>query len=870
MNLKNALSRKNIRPFLVRYRWHLTIVAAVIAVYGAFGFWVAPGIVQNQVVKQLSAMLDRPVRLDRVRINPFTLSATAERFAINERDGSMLVGFDSLYINFSLSSLVRFAWTFSEIQIVDPHVLLVIGADGRFNFAQLGAAHPEPATNEKETSSIPRVVIGKLTITNGGVGFEDRRGQRPFTANVDAISFSIRDFSTLPDDQGIHTFSASTDLGERLSWRGEIGVNPLESSGQLELGAIQLPRLTDYLLPAAVKVSQGTVDVKLDYNVKLLPTGLNLQLKPSRLALNDVRAALTATNTNLSPLNLEFSPVTLKISGLAAGNRNPASMEFDMVTNGQGSVSVRGTLGLSPLKGNLQYKIAGMALAPFQTLLEPFARLRLERGALQSEGRVELGAEKTGDLRYTGKADVTDFSALDPEYGQKFAHWRSVAVDDIRFVSGKSLSIGRITVQDPNLRVAIDAKNISNLQRILGEATPQAPKDKKTTPVQPPVHSAPALRSRIGLMTIHNASANFSDESLKPNFAIGLQQLNGVIKGLSSDNDARAAVSLHGNVDRYAPATIEGEINLLAAQAYTDITLRFDNIELTTFTPYSAKYASRQIDKGKLNLALRYKLVARELDGENKIVLDQLTLGDNVESPDSLGLPLGLAVAILKDTRGVIDINMPVRGNLDDPEFGYARLVFQALRNLIMKAATAPFALLAASLGGGEELGYVVFAPGQSDLTPDAKAKLDKLASVLASRPVLTLEIHGATGGDAEQLAIATNRFLGRSASVPPGTPLRTSEKRKLLELYNDTFPKAPITGNDDEAVEQAAKKLAATVPMKAVELQELARNRGLAIGEYLITKAKVAKERVFLGNPESGAKVASDGVHVEMKLGSR
>jgi len=870
MKFKIAINRQTIRDSLVRYRWRWFAAVAVIAVYGAFGFWVAPGIVQAQVVKQLSAVLDRPVRLEEVRVNPFALSVTAENFAIEERDGSTLAGFDSLYVNFSLSSLVRLAWTFKEIRVTHPSIALVIDADGRFNFLQLGAPQAESPKQKEETPSIPRFVIGEFTVTNGGVGFEDRRGQQPFSANVDAISFTLRDFSTLPDDQGQHTFSAGTDLGERLSWRGEIGVNPLQSHGQLELAAIQVPRLTDYLLPATVKVSQGTIDAKLDYDVKLLPSGISLQLKPSLLALRNVGATLTASDTKLSPLNLEFSPVTLKVSGLAAENGQPASIEVDMVPNGQGNVSVRGTLGFSPLKGDLRYQVSGMALAPYQTFLEPYARLRLERGALQSEGRVELGAGKTGELRFTGKAAITDFSSLDPEHGQHFARWRNLAVDDIRFVSGQSLGTGRITAQDPYLRVAIDTNRVSNLQQILGDGKSPAPKREPATPAKPPAQNAPVLRTRIGLITIRNGSANFSDESLTPNFTIGMQELNGTVKGLSSENDARAAVSLRGQVDRYAPATIEGEINPLAVQAYTDITLRFENIELTTFTPYSGKFAGRRIEKGKLNLDLRYRLFSRELRGENKIILDQFTLGERVESRDALDLPLELAVAILRDPHGVIKVDMPVRGNLDDPDFGYGRLVFQALRNLIMKAVTAPFSLLAASLGGGEELGYVVFAPGQSDLTPTEQAKLGKLASALATRPTLNLEIRGATADEADRLAIATHRLLRRSESTPPGAPLRLSEQRRLLELYKEKFKDAPIQGSDEQAVEQARKKLAATVAIKPAELQELARNRGLAIGEYLVTRAKFPKQRVFLANPGTGATAASDGVHVEMKLGMR
>lgn len=868
--------------FLQRHRWHLSIVAGLYGLYGALGFWVAPGIVHDQLVKQMSAVLDRPVKLGTVRINPYTLSVRAENLALEERDGSVIASFDEAYVNFSLSSLFRFAWTFSEIRLTHPHVALVVHPDGAFNLAALGAASP-PKAERNTAATVPRLVVGQLTVVNGRIGFEDQRGKRPFAGAVDSINFSLHDFSTLPDDEGLHSFSAATDLGERLTWRGRIGVNPLQSQGQLELSGVQVPRLADYLLPGSVKVSGGTVDLMMDYRVKLQPAGASIALDRSRLALHDVRASLPSAGISMTPLNLEFSPVALKVDGVSGSPGSRANIELNITPNGSGSIAVRGTFGFNPQTADLQLQLKDVALAPFQPFLEPYARLRLERGALQAAGRFELGAGKAGTVRFTGAGGVTDFASVDDVRGESFARWRALQLDDIRLDAGSSFSIARITVQDPYLRVGIGADRVSNLQRILGNGSGSKPADASAGEAKPAeaksaATGAPAMRTRIGLITVRNGSANFSDQSLQPNFSTGIQQLNGTIKGLSSQADARAAVALRGKVDRYAPVTIEGEINPLAAQAYTDIALRFENIELTTFTPYSGKFAGRRIEKGKLNLDLRYKLVERELDGENKIVLDQFTLGDRVESPDALDLPLQLAIAILKDTRGVIDIDMPVHGNLDDPKFSYGGLVLTALRNLIMKAVTAPFSLLAASLGGGEELGYVAFAPGSGELDPAQQAKLDKLAQALANRPALTLEIHGSIADDSDRQALATAKLMQqvRGKDAAAETPLTSGEKRRLLALYRKTHGDDPKVQGDTEAerearkVEEARTQLVAATPVAPEALQELARNRGLAIGEYLVTRANVAKERVFLGNPGTGATTGSDGVHVEMKLGAR
>jgi hypothetical protein len=384
---------------------------------------------------------------------------------------------------------------------------------------------------------------------------------------------------------------------------------------------------------------------------------------------------------------------------------------------------------------------------------------------------------------------------------------------------------------------------------------------------------------RIGLITVRNGSANFADQTLEPDFATGLQQLAGTIKGLSSQADARAAVALKGKVDRYAPATIEGEVNPLAAQAYSDLSLRFENIELTNFTPYSGKFAGRRIDKGKLTLDLRYKLVDRELKGENKIVFDQLTLGDPVDSPVALDLPLQLAIAILQDSRGVIDVDLPVSGNLDDPQFSYAGIVWKALTNLIMKAITAPFTLLASAFGGGEELGYVAFVPGNADIGSAEMEKLDKLASAFADRPQLQLEVRGAASSELDRKALAHAKLMQkvRGADAALTTPLTGAEQRRVLGYYRAQFgddPQLPAGVPDTERVARATDlalaRLVETTVVPEDAVRVLARNRGVAIVDYLVTRANVAKERVFLADPDTAAAASSNTVRSELKLAVR
>jgi hypothetical protein len=866
--------------WLRRRRVLIGIIAGLIALYGAFGFWVAPGIVRGQIVKHASEALGRNVTLDEVRINPFALAVTLSRFGIEEADGKPIVAFDELYVNFSSTSAIRFAWTFSEVRLIRPRVEVVIREDSSLNLAALGnsasRANPPPTTEAKDhaAAGLPRVIVRHLVVTEGHVGVEDRGGKRPFQSSVDAISFSLENFSTLPDDEGQHAFAATTDLGERLAWRGRIGVNPIQSAGHIELTGIRLPRLAPYLVPETVEIMEGTLEAGADYDVKLTSEGNELSVTQGRLALHDVRVK---TDRELTPLNLEFAPIALQLKGFLARPGSRATGLLEITPNGTGKIAVKGTFGIDPLTADLNVSVADMALQPWQTFVEPYAQIAFKGGAVHADGRFEMESAGAQAMHFEGRAALSDVSVVDSARGQEFARWRRLDVEKIVWNSQPpSLRIERIATDAPYLRFIIGPDRVTNVQEILGAATDStraSAAPAKAAETQAP--SAP-MSVRIGVVTIRNGSANFADQSLKPNFATGLQELNGTVKGLSSQANARAVVSLRGKVDRYAPATIAGEINPLSAQAYSDIGLRFENIELTTFTPYSGKFAGRRIDKGKLNLNLHYRLVDRELVGENKIVFDQLTLGQPVEGPDVMSLPLDLAIAILQDRHGVIDVDLPVHGNIDDPEFSYAGIIWKALVNLIMKAVTAPFTLLASALGGGEELGYVAFAPGAREIGSSEQEKLDKLARALADRPQLRVEVRGASSHAGDRAALAEAKVMQqvRGPDALLDTPLTASEQRRLVSLYHKQLGEDPKPPDDVPAEERKARvietaraRLIEATPVTDDELRGLARDRGSAINHYLVTKGEVAAERVYLTEPNIGATAGGDGVRSELKL---
>jgi hypothetical protein len=397
----------------------------------------------------------------------------------------------------------------------------------------------------------------------------------------------------------------------------------------------------------------------------------------------------------------------------------------------------------------------------------------------------------------------------------------------------------------------------------------------------------------IKKVAIDGGVTNFTDLSVAPNFSAGIQNLGGTVLGLSSKPSSRAKVDLHGNVDAFSPVSITGEVNVLSASLYTDLAMSFRNIELSIFNPYSGKFAGYNIAKGKLTTELHYKVDSRKLDAQHHIVIDQLEFGDKTASKDAVSLPIKLGVALLKDRNGVIDLNLPVTGSLDDPKFRIGPIIWKVIVNILEKAVTAPFALLGALFGGGADLQYVEFQPGISTLDPAAVNKVKSVAKALTERPQLKIEVPIAVVPDIDRPALATARFnaqlnelqtlkggrkKGAAATPPPYDQLDPGTKLELLtELYvkdAGAEPKYPPAVTElkqkTEIVSAKIDFLTQGIRERLVigdaDLNTLGQQRAMALEQALLTDTQIDPARVFLvANDKASSK---DGlVRLELSL---
>jgi uncharacterized protein involved in outer membrane biogenesis len=580
---------------------------------------------------------------------------------------------------------------------------------------------------------------------------------------------------------------------------------------------------------------------------------------------------------------LEVGPLNLDLQNFDSLNGSPFNLKLDTGVGKQGKIMADGVVNLAPVSAKLKVQTKDIDLRVAQSYINPFIRLELRSGMLGSDLAVDLKSTEPLAFSVTGRAQVDQLHTLDTLKTRDFLKWQQLVLEGLNYQHGDSLSIDKVNLFQPYARFMINDDRTTNVDDLL---IPQPPDSgAKTAAAKPAVSKDKPLGIHIGGIAINDGSANFADFSLTPNFATAIQQLNGQIGTIDSRQAKPASVDIKGKVDRYAPVTIKGSVNPFDPMASLDIATSFKRVELTTLTPYSGKFAGYRIRKGRLNLDLHYLITKGQLKAENKVVVEQLQLGEKVDSPDAVSLPLKLAIALLKDVDGKISIELPVTGDLNNPQFSIMPIVWQTLRNLIVKAAAAPFKMIGGlvSGGGSEDLGTVSFAPGSSDLSKEAEGSLVKLSQALKERPALRLEIEGTAAASSDGPLIAEQRLereyqynyykmlQRRGDKVPAQASLLQvpdSEKGPLLEgIYRIRLKTQPPAEWKDLGKEERTAKMREGVikfwSSSDVLLRQLGQERASSIKDYLVDKGQLADDRVYfidanLGEAQSDGRVVT------------
>ncbi|MBC3412988.1 DUF748 domain-containing protein [Pseudomonas sp. SWRI51] len=711
---------------------------------------------------------------------------------------------------------------------------------------------------------------------------------------LDKVSLRVAPFAiNAPDGRklarlaSLEVSETSIDLAKQLVTVGKVRSEKLETWAALEKdGQLDWQKLFASQ-PAKATPKEKAEPAAAEPSAK--EKAAKAPSKPWQVLLKDVQArnymVHLADRSQKEPVALDVGPLNLDLKNFDSLNGSPFQLKLDTGVGKQGKLQATGQVNLAPVTAKLDVSTRDIDLRVAQAYISPYIRLELRSGMLASDLNVDLKNTSPLAFAITGKAQVNQLHTLDTIKSRDFVKWQQVNVDGLSYVHGDALTIDKVTLMQPYARFIINEDRTTNVDDLLipqpaGAAAPASQKKASTAS-----SAEKPLGIRIGQIDIKDGSANFADLTLTPNFATAAQQLNGQIGTIDNRQPTPAKVDVKGKVDRYAPVTIKGALNPFNPMASLDIATSFKRVELTNLTPYSGKFAGLRIRKGRMNLDLHYLITNGQLKAQNKVVIEQLQLGDKVDSPDAVDLPIRLAVALLKDTNGTISIELPVTGDLNNPQFSVMPIVWQTLRNLVLRAAQAPFKMLGGlvSGGGAADLGNVSFAPGSSDLSPDAQEALDKLATALKERPELRLEIEGTAAQNSDGPLIAQQRLereyqatwykiLQRRGDKVPANPsllvVDDSDKPAMLEgIYRTRLKQQPPAQWEQLSRSERADKLREAVIKSWAEsaalLRTLGQERASSIKDYLVDRGQLEDDRVYfidaaLGQAESDGRVVT------------
>jgi len=635
-----------------------------------------------------------------------------------------------------------------------------------------------------------------------------------------------------------------------------------------------------------------------------------------KLELADHRVGITDRGTTPA-VELGLADLKASVRDVRTDGKKPWPFDASFRVVQGGRFTARGRVAPDGRTADAMLKLTQLALTPAQPYVARSADVVLRSGEVSSTGKLtyRAGAESPS-VTYTGSADVERLVVMEADIADPVLAWKSLHAETIRFGLGADrLEIDEVRVGDLDGRLVIFQDKTLNLAKLMKPgATAQNTAPAPPTPSALPTTTtgrepSPAFPVRIGRVRLDNSSMNFADLSLVLPFATRIHTLNGAVAGLGSDPNGRATVKLDGQVDEFGSVKVDGSMSALQPKVFTDIAVIFRNVPMSTLSPYSATFAGRRIEAGTMNLDLEYKVDRSELQGENKVVLERFKLGARVESAGAMKLPLDLAIAILTDSDGRINVAVPVRGNVDHPEFSYGHVLWQALVTVITKVATAPFRALGALFGGsGEErMEAVAFEPGRDVVPPPEREKLKRVGEVLGKRPQLKVTVHGGydakLDGEAlrarhvrEDLArrlgvtlkpgedpgpvafddVKTQRALeamlrerGRDKAVDEAMARYEKSSGKKAERASAVLALVGRGSGDRALYEAFYRQLVEMAPLAESEVTELAKRRGEATVRALNESSGAAAGRAEVGAPEAAGGADRKGISSRLELGA-
>jgi uncharacterized protein involved in outer membrane biogenesis len=895
------------------------------------------------------------------------LDVTVAGLVLTRRgDKTPLLTLEKIRLSEGRGDLTSRELTIPEIVVSRGRLAATMEKDGALDWQKLmsaPAAAAEPATPGSTPAPASagadarpwRLAVEKVRVEELALSFTDQSRAAP--VGIDVADLSL-DLSARLENGAAGLAGTVEGLGLKLARLAvretPTAKTPLTSldeialeGGHIDLGARQVAVSRIGVTGGAttvVRAADGSLPV-----VKMLgPADRGKPARPARGGPARTRAApppasrpwtvalgrldfaghrLAVTDRSVTPnLQLEIDDIKASARELRSDGKKPFPFDAGFRFKKGGRFTAKGRLAPDGRSADATLTIARLDLSPAQPYIAQHAAVELRSGEISTKGRVTYKAGRDRPaMTFTGAADIERMLVVEAATEDPVMAWKSLHAETIRFgLAPDRLEIDEVRLAGLDGRIVIFEDKTLNFERLMkrpdaapatpsaGAPPPSAPTPRVPTPSAPAAAAGtdpgPGFPVAVERVRIDESAMNFADLSLVLPFAARVHGLSGVVAGLGSDPASRATVKLDGRVDEFGLLKVDGALSSFHPKIFTDIAVIFRNVPMSTLTPYSATFAGRRIVGGTMNVDLKYRIDRSNLVGENEVVLQKVKLGERVESPGAMRLPLDLAIAILSDAQGQIDIALPVRGNVDNPEFSYGHLIWQALVTLITRVATSPFRALGGLFGDdAERLESIAFVAGSDRVLPPEREKLKKVAEVLGKRPQLELVVHGGYEAkvDGEALrSLRARQDLARHLEVKlkpgedPGPVAFDRAKtqraleallverggdKALAEFQADyekrTGEKAERVsrllalvgrGSDDRGFYEALfQRLVETTPLPDAELTALGQRRGEATARALKEVAGEGAARVEVGETQVADRAERNAVPTRLELGA-
>ena len=818
------------RPLL----WGAAILLAGLALYAAAGYWLAPRLIVD-ALQERAAALGITLSLSEARTNPFSLTVAFSDVELVGPGGNRLAAAPLVQADLAWASLWRDAWIAQRVLIDSPYAEVVLDEGG------LNWPSAEAAASGGGRSAALRV--HELAVQQGTLRFLDRSRAASAEATLRELALRIEDLAT-GDGEARYRAQGQLEQGGIVESSGTFALAPVAAHGKITISKASLAAAWRLALPAT-EPAEGAVAAQA-----------NFSFEDGRLALHDVHARAQA----VSYAGMRLESLALQVPSVALPPAQPFELSARADIAPSGKLAARGKVRPGPLGAELLLEASAVPLPLAQRFLPDSIAMHIASGSLTAKGQVSAQA---GRIAYQGSAEVSDLRLEERNSRRLLIGWKRAQTAELAFsVSPPTIEIGELLLQGPEGRLVIEPGGQVNFA--------QALQGKGAANGSEPLHA------RVRRLSLESGTLHFADRSLQTPFEVTMRGLAGTVTGFRTARGDPARVQIEGRVGEYGSVRIRGTINLEEPKSLANINARFANVSLAQLTPYVVKFAGYGVRSGRASAELRYRVRDGRLSGENQLVFRELELGEKVQGTGTPDLPLELAVALLADASGRIRLDIPVRGNLNDPQFDFGGLIARALGNVVGRIVSAPFRALAGLFGGdGGELDEVRFEPGSAALSPPQEENVAKVAQALAERPQLGVTVRGSYDPERDAAALrrdAARREVSQRAGYRSDGPLDFTDP-KILRAAERLYLERIGNRRNLQALKQSEARygrallelLAYTLPESTGDPAALARQRAQAVQAALVEHG-VDPARVTLEAPAPQAG-AEAGIATQLSL---